>query len=131
MNLKVISQTKKVFEGEVNSVSIPGTLGYMGIFPGHTNLISTLEIGKVKIQLPNKKEKILAINGGLVQVYKDQVTILVQEAVLAEKIVKQEIDKALKNAKEKKSGDLPPSELIQLEKQIKYAKLKQKVVNRL
>jgi len=42
MNLEILTPDKKVFEGEVNSVSLPGTMGSFEVLNHHAPLISTL-----------------------------------------------------------------------------------------
>lgn len=127
MKLKIISQSKAVYEGEVKSIQLPSKQGEMGILPGHINLTSLLEIGTIKVIDQFDKEKIFAINGGIVDIKGDNVLILANEAVLSDELMKQEIDEAIKKAEEKLASKLEPTELIQLEKQIRYEKIKRKI----
>jgi len=40
---EIVSQDRLVFEGDAEIVIVPGSLGEMGIMPGHAPLLSTLE----------------------------------------------------------------------------------------
>ena len=47
LRLKIISPEKRIFDGEVNRVTVPGTLGEFEILVNHAPIISSLESGKV------------------------------------------------------------------------------------
>jgi F-type H+-transporting ATPase subunit epsilon len=130
MKLTIISQTKKLYEQDIVMVTVPGKEGELGILPGHANLISILDIGEVKIK-EKDKEVTLAINGGIIEVKNDELIILANEAALAHELVTKEIDEAIKMAEIKRRSVLEPTELIQLEKQLRYEKLKRKMTDKL
>ena len=50
MTLEILTPDKKVFEGEVTAVTVPGTLGSFQILKDHAPIISTLEDGPVIIK---------------------------------------------------------------------------------
>lgn len=126
MFLKVISQKTQLFEGEVSSLLVPTIQGQLGIYPGHANLISVLDVGEINIRT-NKEEKKIVVNGGFLQISGDKVTILADEAEMSEKLVAEEIDEAIKRAEEKVSMKLAETDLIQAEKALRYEKMKKKV----
>jgi F-type H+-transporting ATPase subunit epsilon len=65
MTLEILTPDKKVFEGEVTSVTVPGTLGSFQILRGHAPIISTLEDGLVIIK-STAGENTFSINGCVV-----------------------------------------------------------------
>lgn len=75
MFLHVITPEKTILETEVTRVTLPGELGEMEIFPGHTLLLSTLVSGSIKYSTPDTVKEI-NINGGLVEVLGDRVTAM-------------------------------------------------------
>lgn len=81
MNLEILTPDKKVYEGEVTAVSVPGTLGSFQILKGHAPIISTLEDGPVIIK-SDKDSQTFTIKGGVVEVLEDKVIVLA-EAVVA------------------------------------------------
>ena len=81
MHLEIITPDKKVFEGEVTSVQLPGTNGSFEVLQNHAALISTLERGPVKVTAGGNVQT-FTIDGGVVEVLKNQV-IVMAEAVLA------------------------------------------------
>ena len=89
MNLSIVSPEAIIFKGEVESITLPGTLGFFQILNNHTSLVSTLVAGKVKIQGKinldelNKKKfeykqgfTYLNIISGVVEVLNNRVTVL-------------------------------------------------------
>ena len=50
MYLEIITPDKKVFEGEVSSVTVPGTKGRFQMLENHASIISTMINGAVKIK---------------------------------------------------------------------------------
>ncbi|WP_379093631.1 ATP synthase F1 subunit epsilon [Pedobacter sp. UC225_65] len=81
MNLEILTPDKKVFEGEVTAVTVPGTLGSFQILKDHAPIISTLEDGPVIIK-STTSEEIFNIKGGVVEVLDNKIIVLA-EAVVA------------------------------------------------
>ncbi len=81
MTLEILTPDKKVFEGEVTAVTVPGTLGSFQILKGHAPIISTLEDGPVIVKGDNDL-KTFNIKGGVVEVLDNKIIVLA-EAVLA------------------------------------------------
>lgn len=125
MLLKIISSEKILFEGEVESVDAPTISGHICILPKHVNLVSALDVGTMWAKTSTAKMEFV-LNGGFVQVKNDEIIILANEAAVPKDIVRAEVEAAIKRAEEQISKDLPPQELILLEKQLRYEKLKLK-----
>ncbi len=60
-------------------VTLPGSLGQMGILRGHAPLLSTLDIGEIILHSGEDSE-FMAVSGGVVEVRPDKVTILADTA---------------------------------------------------
>ena len=78
MRLEILTPDKTVFEGEVTSVSVPGTSGSFEILKDHAPIISTLEDGKVIIRGSNKAENTFLIKGGVVEVLNNKVMVVAE-----------------------------------------------------
>ena len=78
LKLKVISPEKVLFSGEVESVTVPGTLGEYEILENHAPIISSLEVGKVVFLVPNEGKREQIISGGFVEVQKNEVSLCVE-----------------------------------------------------
>jgi F-type H+-transporting ATPase subunit epsilon len=123
MNLKIISQTKTLYEGEADSVSLNTSEGEIQILPSHSDLISTLDLGEIKHTKDGESSSIV-INGGLLTVSKNSILILANEAFLPHELIEQDIENAIKMAHEKKASFNNPAELVQLERQLRFERLK-------
>ncbi len=77
MKLEILTPDKKIFEGEVTSVTVPGAQGSFEILNNHAPIISTLDDGKVVIR-GNGKEQHFYTRGGVVEVIDNKVIILAE-----------------------------------------------------
>lgn len=78
LQLKIISPEKRIFDGEVNRVTVPGTLGEFEILVNHAPIISSLESGKVSYEIATGELKQLEIESGFVEVQKNVVSLCVE-----------------------------------------------------
>lgn len=77
MFLEILTPDKKLFSGEVSSVTVPGTSGQFQVLNNHAPIISTLMKGIVKIKSP-EGEKTFEVNGGVIEVLKNKVIVLAE-----------------------------------------------------
>ena len=77
LTVKVLSHDGCQFDGEAASINTPSTGGPLGILPNHTPLITSLVKGDVVIQQIDGSNKTISINGGVLDIKKDGVMILV------------------------------------------------------
>ncbi len=80
MYLEIITPDKKVFEGEVTGVKVPGSAGTFEMLNNHAPIVSTLARGEVRV---NQKDgrKTFEIDGGLVEMRNNKVVILTEALV--------------------------------------------------
>jgi F-type H+-transporting ATPase subunit epsilon len=81
MILEILTPDKKVYEGDVTSVTVPGTAGSFEILNNHAPIISTLEDGKVIIRAVGKSEERMVIKGGVVEVNDNKIILLAEGVV--------------------------------------------------
>lgn len=79
MMLEILSPEQKFFSGEVESVTLPGTLGEFTVLKRHAPLISSLNQGEIKYRLKNGDEQRVAIRNGFVEVLKNHVSVCIEE----------------------------------------------------
>ena len=77
MNLEILTPDKKIFAGEVTSVTVPGAQGSFEILNHHAPIISTLEDGKVIIRTNGVVQKFFT-KGGVVEVINNKVIVLAE-----------------------------------------------------
>ena len=78
MHLQIITPDKKVFDGEVKLVQVPGSKGSFQVLRNHAPIISTLDAGKVKIIDSGDKTSFLTISGGVIEVKNNRIIILAE-----------------------------------------------------
>ncbi|WP_342647198.1 ATP synthase F1 subunit epsilon [Mucilaginibacter sp. CSA2-8R] len=76
MTLEILTPDKKVYEGQVTSVTVPGTMGSFEILNNHAPIISTLEDGKLTVR--GAKDDVFFIKGGVVEVNNNKVMVLAE-----------------------------------------------------
>jgi F-type H+-transporting ATPase subunit epsilon len=77
MNLEIITPDKKIYSGEVTSVSVPGMNGRFQMLKNHAPVISTLLNGKVKVKDKNGVKE-FDVKGGVVENLKNKIVILAE-----------------------------------------------------
>ncbi|MCA6365244.1 MAG: ATP synthase F1 subunit epsilon [Bacteroidetes bacterium] len=78
MKLDIITPDKKLYSGEVKSVVLPGSEGSFGILNNHAAMISTLIKGRIKVTDANQSTQTFDINGGVVEVFRNTITVLAE-----------------------------------------------------
>jgi len=108
LELDIISPEKKVYSGKIKSVTIPGTKGNFQVLYNHAPLISTIEIGIIKLVLTNDSTLVFTTSGGSAEVVSNKVLILADTVEPVESI---DIERA-KKAKERAEDRLKKREGI-------------------
>ncbi len=80
MHLEIITPDKKLFDGEVSLVQLPGSKGSFAILNNHAPIISTLDSGIIKVQDTSGKEYAFKTNGGVVENLSNKIVVLVESA---------------------------------------------------
>jgi F-type H+-transporting ATPase subunit epsilon len=102
LQLQIVSADRSLVNEQVDEVQIPGADGYLGILPGHTPLLTTLEVGTLWYRQGSEKHY-LVIAFGFAEVQPDRVTILAQIAEKADEIDLGRAESAKKRAEERLS----------------------------
>ena len=80
MYLEIVTPDQKVFEGEVISVTFPGTDGSFQVLNNHAPLLSTLKKGMI-VYKDKKHEYDVMVDGGVVEVLNNKVVVLAEAIV--------------------------------------------------
>lgn len=78
MTLEIITPDKKYFDGEISSVTVPGTMGSFEVLSNHAPIISTLDHGKITVRTTSSKTQTFFIKGGVVEVLDNKVMLLAE-----------------------------------------------------
>ncbi len=76
MKIEVITPDKKVFEGDIKSVKVPGQKGSFQVLKDHAPIISTLSSGPVVIVDHENTETVIEISGGVIEVKVNKIILL-------------------------------------------------------
>jgi F-type H+-transporting ATPase subunit epsilon len=85
IQLEVVTPERRVLSEQVDSVTVPGFKGELGILPGHTPLISQLRTGVLAF-VQGERLTQLHVSGGFVEVANDRVSVLAEIAERPEEI---------------------------------------------
>jgi F-type H+-transporting ATPase subunit epsilon len=97
LTLEIVAPERALVNAQVDEVELPGSEGYFGVLPGHTELLASLQVGELWYRIGQEKHY-LAVAFGFVEVLPDRVTVL---ARIAEKA--QDIDIARAEAAKKRA----------------------------
>ena len=84
MSLDIVSAESNVYSSEVSFVAVTGAQGELGIYPGHTALITQIKPGQVQAVLPGGEDALFFISGGVIEIQPDAITILADTAARAD-----------------------------------------------
>lgn len=106
LHLAIITPDRTVFEGEVESVSLPTPSGEITVLPHHIPLLSILAPGSILLH-QNGEEHLFAVSRGAIEVDGTSVRVLAETAdratELEEETVEQAKEEAQRLLKEKRS----------------------------
>ena len=79
IDVRVVSAEGSIFEGTAEMVVAPGQMGELGILPRHAPLLTGLRPGELRIKHGTETEY-LFVNGGILEIQPDVVTVLADSA---------------------------------------------------
>lgn len=126
MILDIVSVQSQVFSGEVTFIQATGSQGELGIYPGHTALITSVKPGQVVTTDTAGEEHVFFIAGGVMEIQPDNVTILSDTAIRADDLdeasalsIKEKAEKALSEQSSEVAYSSALSELAMAAAQLK------------
>jgi F-type H+-transporting ATPase subunit epsilon len=76
MFLEIITPEKKIFEGKINRIRLPGSKGSFEILKSHAPIVSTLERGEIRVIDDKNKVHTWKVNSGIVENKADKIIVL-------------------------------------------------------
>lgn len=83
MHVDIVSAEAEIFSGTATMVFAPAEMGELGIAPRHTQLLTRLKPGEVRVQDEKGEELSFYVSGGILEVQPHVVTVLSDTAVRA------------------------------------------------
>jgi len=132
-NLTIVTPEKIFYEGDIASVIIPGSEGYLGTLTDHAPLITAIVPGKVTLKDKSMDEIEMAVSFGFFEISNNKATLLVDSVEFVADIDLHRSQEALKRARQRlanKTGniDLPRARqaLAKAQNRLKIAASKEK-----
>lgn len=100
LTLDIVSAEETIFSGQVSMLVATGTMGELGIMPGHSPLLTTLKPGKIRYKNLEGDESLFYISGGILEVQPSVVTIMADTVIRAE-----DLDDAAASEAQQKAKD--------------------------
>jgi len=86
VHCSIVSAEKEIFSGQVEMVVATGSIGELGIMPGHTPLLTGVKPGEIRLKLEGGVEETFFASGGYIEVQPMAITILADTALRADDI---------------------------------------------
>ncbi len=86
MHCDIVSAEKEIFSGEITMLIANGSLGEIGILPGHAPLLTGINPGPVRLRFENGEEDVFFASGGYLEIQPHVITVLADTAARADDI---------------------------------------------
>lgn len=125
LKVEIVTPDRRAYEGEADGVTLPTSLGEVGILTGHIPLTAIIYAGEITITRAGQVTR-LAIDKGFVRVVGNKVSVVTEAAIDVAKIDLAALDQAESRARDaiaeaKGSKDPDPEGLLRLEQALRYA----------
>ena len=134
MRLEIVSAEKELFSDDVRSFMVTGLDGEVGIFPGHTALLTQIKPGQIDIIDADGKESIFYVSGGFLEVQPTIATVLSDISVQAEDLdevvvqaAKERAESVLSEGRDKIDYKKAMSELAEASAQLRAIQLLRRI----
>jgi F-type H+-transporting ATPase subunit epsilon len=74
-HLKLITRDRILIDGDYAFAVIPAGGGPLGVLPGHTSLMGTMDVGLLKLRDLNQKEISVFVDSGFFMIAQDVITV--------------------------------------------------------
>ncbi|MBU3741590.1 MAG: ATP synthase F1 subunit epsilon [Candidatus Kapabacteria bacterium] len=105
LNVSIVTPQATAFTGTVLAVTVPGTKGTFQVLYNHAPIISSLEVGIIKLEDAQNHVTYYASRGGFVEVLNNNISIIVNELVDAAAINVADVEADLADASERRAGE--------------------------
>lgn len=100
-HLHVVSVEREIFNGIVKKIQVSGIEGNMGIYPGHSPLITSIKPGILTIFNLTYHVEYMYLSGGILEVQQNIVTILADTIIRAEELDEKKAQESKRISEEK------------------------------
>jgi F-type H+-transporting ATPase subunit epsilon len=131
IHVDIVSAEEEIFSGTAEMVYAPAAMGEVGIAPRHTQMLTPLKAGEVRLQTEGKEEQFFYVSGGMLEVQPHVVTVLADTAIRAKDIDEAAALEAKKRAEQALSDKTGKIEYAQAEAELAEAVAQLRAIERL
>ena len=131
IKVEVVSAEQHLWSGEGTMVFAPAASGEVGIAPKHTQMLSPLKAGDVRVLKQDGEEEFFFVSGGLMEVQPHQVTILSDTAIRAEDLDEARALESQKRAEQAKQDNKSAIEFAQAKMELAQAAAQIRAIQKL
>lgn len=106
LTVQVVTPEREVeVADDVELLIAKGVEGDIGIMPGHTPLLIALGIGPLTMVRAGNRREVMVVDGGFLQVSRDQVIVLAEYALLPSEIDVAETERQISELRSRLAGE--------------------------
>src|SRR5208337_533125 len=129
LKLEIVTPEGQVYTEQVETVTLPGVEGELGIYPQHVPLLTQIVPGEVTVR-KDGRDYFLAVGEGFVEITGERVAILTDMAMRAENIDEARVEEARRRAEERLAGRLDDEESARVSAALAHSLAQLKVKRR-
>lgn len=119
--LEIVTLKETAFSEDVECVTVPGGLGYLGVLAGHAPLLTNVEAGVITIKQSGGSDLKMAVGEGFLVVTPQTTTLLVDTAEKKEDIDVERARASMNRARERLASPAPEVDAVRAEAALKRA----------
>ncbi len=130
LRLTIVSQEEKLFDQEVDAVTLSTATGLITLLKDHQPLISKLVVGELAYQQNGQKHEMFLTQGFVNKKEDNQVLVVVDSAFSARELSDEKVKTAIAKAKEAFKVTKDKQELLMIEASLKQLFWEQQLANK-
>ena len=106
-HLEIRTPEQLIYEADVTSITAPGVEGNFQILSGHIPFLTALDVGEIRVREASETSQLMATSGGVFEVLRTGVTVLVETAEWASEIDVERAESARDRAQAQLTANAP------------------------
>lgn len=131
VRVDIVSAEGAIHSGTAEMVYAPAMMGEIGVAPRHSQLITRLKPGDVRVDLGGGRMEHFYVSGGIIEVQPHMVTILADTAVRAHDLDEASALEAKRHAEEALKGKIAQYEYAKAQSELLEAVAQLRAIDRL
>ncbi len=131
IRVEIVSAEQALWSGEGTMVFAPAMMGEVGIAPNHSQMLSPIKAGDVRVQTADGEQEVFYVSGGMMEVQPHLVTILSDTALRAEDLDEARALEAQKRAEQAMAENTSTMELAKARAELAQAAAQLRAIQKL